>query len=165
MGPLFRIHENARLILRWLLITVPIAVAVGSIVALFLWLLDQATVTRGEHPWLLFLLPVAGLVVVFSYRVAGKNAEAGNNLILDEIHAPGAGVPGRMAPLVLAGTVVTHLFGGSAGREGTAVQIGGAISEQRIAVPKPSEVRHHLTLSELRNAQNRFVQWIKERRH
>jgi H+/Cl- antiporter ClcA len=130
MGPLFRIHNNARLILRWLLIIVPISVAVGSVVALFLWLLDLATVTRVAHPWLLFLLPVAGLVIVFSYRVAGKNAESGNNLILDEIHAPGAGVPGRMAPLVFAGTVVTHLFGGSAGREGTAVQIGGAISEQ-----------------------------------
>jgi len=130
MGPLFRIHENARLILRWLLIIVPISVAVGSVVALFLWLLDLATVTRGDYPWLLYLLPVAGLVIVFSYRVSGKNAESGNNLILDEIHAPGAGVPGRMAPLVLAGTVVTHLFGGSAGREGTAVQIGGAVSEQ-----------------------------------
>jgi H+/Cl- antiporter ClcA len=130
MEPLFRIHESARLILRWLLIIVPIAVTVGSVVALFLWLLDLATVTRTGHLWLLYLLPVAGLVIVFSYRVAGRNAEAGNNLILDEIHEPGAGVPGRMAPLVLAGTVITHLFGGSAGREGTAVQIGGAISEQ-----------------------------------
>lgn len=108
----------------------PIAVAVGSVVALFLWLLDLATVTRGDHPWLLYLLPLAGLVIVFSYRVAGRNAEAGNNLILDEIHEPGAGVPGRMAPLVLIGTVVTHLFGGSAGREGTAVQIGASISER-----------------------------------
>jgi H+/Cl- antiporter ClcA len=113
---MFRIHANAKLILRWLLIIVPISVAVGSVVALFLWLLDFATVTHVGHPWLLYLLPVAGLVIVFSYRVAGKNAEAGNNLILDEIHEPGAGVPGRMAPLVLAGTVVTHLFGDSAGR-------------------------------------------------
>jgi H+/Cl- antiporter ClcA len=130
MEPLFRIHDNAKVILRWLLIVVPIAGAVGSVVALFLWLLDLGTVTRGSHPWLLYLLPVAGLAIVFIYRVAGRNAEAGNNLILDEIHEPGAGVPGRMAPLVLIGTVVTHLFGGSAGREGTAVQIGGAVSEQ-----------------------------------
>lgn len=130
MGPLSRIRGNARLILRWLLIVVPISAAVGSVIAFFLWLLDLATETRIGHPWLLYLLPVAGLVVVFSYRVAGKNAEAGNNLILDEIHSPGAGVPGRMAPLVLVGTVITHLFGGSAGREGTAVQIGASISEQ-----------------------------------
>ena len=89
MGPLFRIHDNARLILRLLLIIVPISVAVGLVVALFLWLLSLATVTPAIHLWLLYLLPVAGLVIVFSYRVAGKNVEAGNNLILDEIHAPG----------------------------------------------------------------------------
>jgi len=79
------LQTNARLILRWLLIIVPIAVAVGSVVALFLWLLDLATVTRTGHPWLLYLLPVAGLVIVFSYRVAGKNAESGNNLTLNEL--------------------------------------------------------------------------------
>jgi len=128
--PLSRIRANARLILRWLLIIVPVSVVVGSVVALFLWLLDLATETRVADPWLLYLLPLAGLFIVFSYRFAGKNAESGNNLILDEIHEPGAGVPGRMAPLVLVGTIVTHLFGGSAGREGTAVQIGGAISEK-----------------------------------
>ena len=71
MGPLFRIHDNAKLILRWLLIIVPISVAVGSVVALFLWLLDLGTVTRIEHPWLLFMLPAAGLVIVLSYRAAG----------------------------------------------------------------------------------------------
>ena len=94
MGPLFRVHANARLILRWLLTIVPISVLVGSVVALFLWLLDLATVTRGDHPWLLYLLPVAGLIIVFSYRMAGKNAESGYNLILDEIHAPGAATAG-----------------------------------------------------------------------
>lgn len=129
-SPLFRIHGNARLILRWLLIIIPISVAVGSVIALFLWLLDLATFTRGDNPWLLYLLPLAGLVIVYLYQVAGKNAEGGNNLILDEINEPGAGVPGRMAPLVLVGTVATHLFGGSAGREGTAVQIGASISER-----------------------------------
>ena len=92
MSPLSRIHDNVRLILRWLLIIVPISIAVGSVVALFLWLLDLAAVTRGDHPWLLVLLPVAGLIIVFSYRVAGKNAESGNNLILDEIGGQRLGV-------------------------------------------------------------------------
>ena len=113
MGPLSQVLTKARLILRWLLITAPIAAAVGSVVALFLWLLDLATVTRADHSWLLYLLPGAGLIIVLSYQLAGKKAESGNNLILDEIHEPGTGVPGRMAPLVLVGTVVTHLFGGS----------------------------------------------------
>ncbi len=113
-------------ILRWALLIIPVAAVVGSLNALFLWLLEVATKTRIEQFWLLYLLPFAGLVIVFCYRNLGKNSEGGNNLIMDEIHEPGAGIPVRMAPLVLLSTVVTHLFGGSAGREGTAVQIGGA---------------------------------------
>src|SRR6185312_1030751 len=74
------------------------------------------------------LLPVAGIVIYFLYKLWGKGTEGGNNLIMDEIHEPGGGVPFRMAPLVLIGTVITHLFGGSAGREGTAVQMGGSIA-------------------------------------
>src|SRR6185312_14667303 len=74
------------------------------------------------------LLPVAGIVIYFLYKLWGKGTEGGNNLIMDEIHQPGAGVPKRMAPLILITTVITHLFGGSAGREGTAVQIGGSLA-------------------------------------
>jgi H+/Cl- antiporter ClcA len=62
------------------------------------------------------------------YKTWGKNSDVGNNLILDEIHKPGGGIPTRMTPLVLFSTIITHLFGGSAGREGTAVQMGGSIS-------------------------------------
>lgn len=115
-------------LLRWLLLLIPLALVVGSLNALFLYLLDYASHTRADNPYLLYLLPLAGVVVVFIYRRFGKNSESGNNLIIDEIHQPGAGIPARMAPLVLFSTVVTHLFGGSAGREGTAVQIGGACS-------------------------------------
>ncbi|UOQ74994.1 chloride channel protein [Hymenobacter cellulosilyticus] len=64
------------------------------------------------------------------YYYWGRSVEAGNNLLLDEIHAPRAVLPLRMAPLVLLGTLLTHLFGGSAGREGTAVQMGGALADQ-----------------------------------
>lgn len=113
---------------RWALLILPVAVAVGSMVALFLWLLEWATQTRLAHMWLIYLLPLAGVAIYALYRYLGKNAEAGNNLIMDEIHQPGGGIPFRMAPLVLITTVVTHLFGGSAGREGTAVQMGGSIA-------------------------------------
>lgn len=115
-------------LLKWSLISIPVAAVVGSLIALFLWLLDQATQLRHANNWLLFLLPVAGVLIYLLYRYLGKNSEAGNNLIMDEIHKPGGGVPLRMAPLVLITTVVTHLFGGSAGREGTAVQIGGSLA-------------------------------------
>jgi H+/Cl- antiporter ClcA len=97
-------------------------------VALFLWLLDLVTNVRGSNQYLIYLLPFAGLMIYFLYDRMGKNAEAGNNLIIDEIHEPAGRIPLRMAPLVLISTIITHLFGGSAGREGTAVQIGGSIA-------------------------------------
>lgn len=118
----------AKHLLRWTLLTIPVAFIAGSLVALFLWLLDKVTELRYNHGWLLYLLPVAGILIYFLYKYLGKKAEAGNNLIMDEIHEPGGGVPARMAPLVLATTIITHLFGGSAGREGTAVQIGGSMA-------------------------------------
>ena len=113
-------------ILKWTLLIIPVAVIVGSLNAFFLWALSFVTQTRVANDWLLYLLPLAGLLIVYLYRNLGKNSEGGNNLIMDEIHQPGAGIPARMGPLVLLTTVITHLFGGSAGREGTAVQIGGA---------------------------------------
>src|SRR3984957_8089782 len=115
---------------KWLLIATPVGAAIGSAVALFLWALDVATRTRWDHPWLLFLLPVAGLFVGQMYHLLGKSVEGGTDLIMDQIHKPGGGVPTRMAPLVLIATVITHLFGGSAGREGTAVQMGGALADR-----------------------------------
>lgn len=113
---------------KWILIIIPFSLIVGSLMAFFLWSLKAATNFRIEHPWLLYFLPVAGVFIVWIYRISGKNAEKGNNLIMDEIYKPGGGVPFRMAPLVYIGTILTHLFGGSAGREGTAVQIGGSLS-------------------------------------
>lgn len=109
-------------------IAVPVAAAIGSMVALFLVLLNWAIHFRFQHTWLLYLLPVAGVIIHLLYKWYGGSSEKGNNLIIDEIHEPGAGVPKRMAPLILATTVITHLFGGSAGREGTAVQIGGSLA-------------------------------------
>ena len=115
-------------VIKWFLLTLPVALISGSLVAIFLYLLQLATETRWQQGWLLYLLPLAGVAIVALYRFKGKNAEAGNNLVVDEIHKPGGGIPARMAPFVLITTVVTHLFGGSAGREGTAVQIGGSMA-------------------------------------
>jgi H+/Cl- antiporter ClcA len=113
---------------KWVVLGIPAGVAIGSAVALFLWALNIAIETFWNHPGLLFLLPLGGMAVGLLYQSFGKSVEAGNNLILEQIHEPGGGVPARMTPLVLIGTVVTHLFGGSAGREGTAVQMGGSIA-------------------------------------
>lgn len=112
----------------WILLTLPVAIATGCSVGLFLWLLNAAIHFRFQHAWLLYLLPAAGATIYFIYKLIGKNTEKGNNLVIDEIHQPGDGIPARMGPIILATTVLTHLFGGSAGREGTAVQMGGSIA-------------------------------------
>lgn len=105
-----------------------VSAVTGTLVAFFLWALDVVTVTRWHAPWLIWLLPLAGLVIHFLYKLWGGSAKRGNNLLIDAIHERGVGIPARMAPLVLVSTLITHLFGGSAGREGTAVQIGGSIA-------------------------------------
>ncbi|MBB3381522.1 MULTISPECIES: voltage-gated chloride channel family protein [unclassified Rhizobium] len=120
--------QQFRSLYKWIVLVVPMAVVVGSLCALFLWSLDKATAARFDHPWLIFLMPVAGFLMVLVYQRFGRGSEGGNNLIVDRIHEPGGGVPLRMAPFILVSTVLTHLVGGSAGREGTAVQLGGSIA-------------------------------------
>lgn len=116
-------------LLRWLFLASLTGVLAGLGSAALLLALDWATLTRTAHPWLLWLLPLAGLAVGLLYHYTGRAVEGGNNLLIDEIHDPKRVVPKRMAPLILLGTVVTHLFGGSAGREGTAVQMGGSFAD------------------------------------
>lgn len=118
----------ARQLLVSAVLAIPVGVLAGAASALFLWLLDWATLTRLAHPNLLFFLPLAGLGLGLVIHWVGRPVERGNNLILDHIHTAGGGIPRRMAPLILFSTVFTHLFGGSAGREGTAVQMGGSIA-------------------------------------
>jgi H+/Cl- antiporter ClcA len=116
--------------LKWLLLAGMVGALGGSASALFLMALDWATATRLREPWLIALMPLAGFAVGWLYLRYGREVEAGNNLLIDEIHDPKKVIPLRMAPLVLGGTVVSHLFGASVGREGTAVQMGGALADQ-----------------------------------
>ncbi|MBT2282513.1 voltage-gated chloride channel family protein [Paenibacillus polymyxa] len=118
-----------RSLLKWIILGSGVGILTGSASAFFLHILDGVTQLRMEHTWLLFLLPVGGALVSFMYARYGKNSAKGNNLIIEEINKGNETIPLRMAPLVLFGTVITHLFGGSAGREGTAVQMGGSLAE------------------------------------
>ena len=102
----------------------------GSASASLLWSLEHATELRERHVWLILLLPLAGGLVGLLYHFVGAPVEAGNNLILEEIHDPKQTIPLRMTPLILLGTFLTHLFGGSAGREGTALQTGASLADQ-----------------------------------
>lgn len=128
----FDLREQAELfthLLKWILLGSIVGALAGLSSAGFLFTLDRATQFRLDHPWMLWLLPVGGLMVGLPYHYVGHTSAAGNNLILDEIHEPRAWVPKRMAPLVYGGTVITHLFGGSAGREGTALQMAGSLTD------------------------------------
>lgn len=116
--------------IRWSLFSALSGFLAGLAATVFLILLDWATQARDAHAALIWVLPVAGFCIGWCYHHFAGDAAAGHNLILDEIHDPKKIIPLRMAPLVLFGTVVTHLFGGSAGREGTAVQMGASLSDQ-----------------------------------
>ena len=115
---------------KWLLLAGSVALLSGSASAFFLFALDWVTATRVAHLQLIFLLPLAGFGISWLYLHFGQQVEPGNNLLLDEIHDPQKVIPARMVPLVLGGTLVSQLFGASVGREGTAVQMGGALADQ-----------------------------------
>lgn len=121
----------------------------GGASALFLGLLDWATRYRIKHLCIVYALPLAGMALGAIYQRWGSTAiSGGNTLILATIRKGGAKIPLRMAPMVMVGTVVTHLFGGSAGREGTAVQMGGSLADalsDRLNLS--TELRRHLLVA------------------
>lgn len=124
---------------KWILICLCIGAIAGSISAFFLISLEWATQWRENHLWIIALLPIGGFIIGLSYYLYGNSVVKGNNLLLEEFHSPKKIIPFKMAPLVLFGTVVTHFFGGSAGREGTAVQIGGAVADRFTKILKLSK--------------------------
>jgi H+/Cl- antiporter ClcA len=125
--------EHLRLLLdlgRWIPLASAVGIMAGSASALLLDSLVLATDLRETHRWLILLLAPGGLFVGYLYKYPGSSVEAGNNLILEEVHDPKAVIPLRMTPLILLGTFISHLFGGSAGREGTAIQTGASLADQ-----------------------------------
>jgi H+/Cl- antiporter ClcA len=114
---------------QWIVLGAGVGVVCGASSALFLWLLEQATAFRTGHELIVYTLPIAGLAIGLVYERFGESIKAGNNLVIDTIHDEGPELPVRMAPMVLIGTVLTHVFGGSAGREGTAIQMGASLTD------------------------------------
>ncbi len=115
---------------KWIFFAAIISICIGSASAFFLVSLDLVTNYRENHLWIIAVLPLGGFIIGLTYHYLGSSVVKGNNQFLEEFHSPKQIIPLKMAPLVLFGTLVTHLFGGSAGREGTAVQMGGAIADQ-----------------------------------
>ena len=117
-------------LLKWIVIGSILGILIGSASAGFLASLEWATQFREDNLWIISLLPIGGLFIGLLYHYYGKEVEAGNNLIIDSIHEPKGIISLKMAPFVYVCTILTHLLGGSAGREGTALQISASISDQ-----------------------------------
>ena len=135
----------------WLLsLSIPVGLISGFSAWAFLTSLREVTNLRINNLWIIIFLPIIGLAIGLIYLHKGKNANLGNQLLLDEIHNSTAWVPRRMAPLVFFGTVATHLFGGSVGREGAALQIAGSLTDTMLRFIKPSpNIRRLLLITAL----------------
>ncbi|MFM9138839.1 MAG: chloride channel protein [Actinomycetota bacterium] len=124
---------------------------VGGFVAYaFLKVLDWSNDTRIDNEWIIFFLPIAGLVIGLAFHYVGSSVRGGSNLVLEEIHEPGGGVPRRMAPFVFVATAISHLFGASTGREGAGIQITASVTDALSRMFKPSkEIRRVLLITSI----------------
>ena len=113
--------------IKWAVLAAATGAVVGAAAAAFHWSIGTVSALRTLHPWLIWLLPVCGLAVVWLYKVCGMASDRGTNAVITAVR-DGTSVPLRMAPLIFVSTVMTHLVGGSAGREGAALQLGGSMA-------------------------------------
>lgn len=114
---------------KWTVISAVTGLTVGCFSTLFAFFMNRATEFRAENDFIMYFLPLAGIVTIFLYSIFKYKNDKGTNLVLSTIHAQSE-IPFRMAPLIFVTTIITHLFGASAGREGAALQLGGSIGNQ-----------------------------------
>ena len=115
---------------RWAVLLVACSLTLGAVGAFFLWGLRTVGATFAAHPWLLWTLPLIGIATVWAYARVGKRCAGGTTTLIAEIKDPQATLPASMAPMILGFTLCSHLGGASVGREGTALQMGGALADQ-----------------------------------
>ena len=118
--------SSVAVFIKWVLLASVVGSIVGVMGVLFHFAVEQATHLQTSYPWLLFLLPVGGVVIALLYRVCGMEKDMGTNTILQAVRGENP-LRLRTAPLIFVSTVITHLLGGSSGREGAALQIGGSM--------------------------------------
>lgn len=118
--------HRALVSVKWVIFAILVGTVVGLCGSAFYFGMSYVTSLRTAHSWLIFLLPVGGLVIVGLYHLFHDEKDTGTNLVISAIHS-GDELPFCMAPLIFVSTLITHLFGGSAGREGAALQMGGSI--------------------------------------
>lgn len=118
---------NLKMGILWMIRAFIVGLMVGGFSSVFTLGLGWVNETRMRYPFLLFLLPVGGLLIVWLYRLCGMKKDTGTNLLITAVHNSHQNVPFYLAPLIFGATLITHLFGGSAGREGAALQMGGSL--------------------------------------
>ena len=128
-GRLRRLLEQPGTFLKWVLFAGVIGLAAGGVSSAFYYALNAVTALREANPWLLWLLPLGGVAIVLLYRICGMEKDRGTNFVLVAVRENQL-LRLRTAPLIFAATVLTHLLGGSSGREGAILQIGGSISSK-----------------------------------
>jgi H+/Cl- antiporter ClcA len=121
--------ERAAHLARWVVLATCVGAASGLLSAAFIEALDWAGRTRGDAAWLVWLLPLGGLAVGAAYHYLGKGLERGSNLLIEQIHGHTRWIPVRMSVLVFVCSVATHVVGGSAGREGAALQLAAGVTD------------------------------------
>lgn len=121
------ILHSLKIFSKWVLLSIVIGSIVGTFGTLFHYSIEIATETRINNPWIFYFLPVGGIIIVFLYSISHMLNDKGTNLLFLSIRSeekPSL----RTAPLIFIATTLTHLFGGSSGREGAALQLGGSIA-------------------------------------
>lgn len=122
-----RFWLTSRVTIWWIIVAAAVGLAVGAFSSSFAYCLHKVTEFRTIHPQTLYLLPLLGLVIVFLYRVSGFEKDPGTDVLILAIRRDDKEVPVLMAPIIYIATILTHFCGGSAGREGAALQMGGSI--------------------------------------
>jgi H+/Cl- antiporter ClcA len=150
VGIMRHLWQTTRYGAYWLVWASAVGILAGVVSAIFLVLLESATQFRTANPDLIFALPIVGFGIVWVYHHYGNDARLGNAFIItqihQEVHADTRRVPLRMTPFILLGTVFTHLVGGSAGREGTAVQMGASLADMLGRMGRIAPDNRHLLL-------------------
>lgn len=123
-----RTKQDMKSLVKWICLAIVTGLVVGGVSSLFSFVLTEVTVFRETHLQMFFLLPVAGVIIVFLYKKIGKH-DGGVNQVFSTVTSKDD-VAFRSAPLIFISTTLTHLTGGSAGREGAAIQLGGSIGNQ-----------------------------------
>ncbi len=140
-----RVRQYIISFFKWTLIALVTGGIGGALGAGFRYAVNYVTEIREEYSWLCFLLPVGGVMIAFLYRVTKLSGHADTNLIINSVRTEGK-VPLYLAPVIFLSTVITHLFGGSAGREGAALQLGGCIGSAIGRSVKLGEKDMHLAV-------------------